>query len=93
MTRDTQSIEIPESRIYTRTTWVRVPVGAGGYFFPTSEMGQIVNKGDRLGTIVDPLTDRQTKVEATENGEIIGMAAAQIVLSGYALVHLGVSHR
>ncbi|HLF30981.1 MAG TPA: succinylglutamate desuccinylase/aspartoacylase family protein [Xanthomonadales bacterium] len=93
MTRDSKSTEIPESRIYTRTSWVRVPVGAGGYFFPTTEMGQIVTKGDRLGTIVDPLTDRQTKVEATENGEIIGMAVAQIVLSGYALVHLGVSHR
>lgn len=93
MTRDTASIEIPESRIYTRTSWVRVPVGSGGYFFPTTEMGQIVSKGDRLGTIVDPLTDRQTKVEATENGEIIGMAVAQIVLSGFALVHLGVSHR
>jgi len=86
-------VEIPESRIYTRTTWVRVPVGAGGYFFPTSELGQVVRKGDRLGTIIDPLTDRQTKIEATENGEVIGLAAAQIVLSGYALVHLGVSHR
>ena len=86
-------IEIPESRIYVRTTWVRVPPGSGGYFFPTSELGQVVKKGDRLGTIIDPLTDRQTKIEATENGEVIGMAAAQIVLSGYALVHLGVSHR
>jgi predicted deacylase len=93
MTRDSESTAIPESRIYIRTSWVRDPVGAGGYFFPTTEMGQIVKKGDRLGTIVDPLTDRQTKVEATENGEIIGMAVAQIVLSGYALVHLGVSHR
>ena len=90
---DDMEIEIPESRIYTRTTWVRVPYGAGGYFFPSSELGQMVKEGDRLGTIIDPLTDRQTKVEATENGEVIGMAAAQIVLSGYALVHLGVTHR
>jgi predicted deacylase len=52
-----------------------------------------VKKGDRLGTIVDPLTDRQTSVEANSDGEVIGMAVAQIVLSGYALVHLGLSHR
>ncbi len=93
MVEGAMQIEIPESRIYTRTTWVRVPIGAGGYFFPSAQLGQIVRKGDRLGTIVDPLTDRQTKVEATENGEVIGLAAAQIVLSGYALIHLGVTHR
>lgn len=88
-----RQIEVPDARIYTRTTWVRVPVGAGGYFFPTVELGQAVRRGDRLGTIIDPLTDRYTAVEADESGEVIGLAVAQIVLSGYALVHLGVEHR
>jgi predicted deacylase len=88
-----KQIEVPESRIYTATTWVRVPPGAGGYFFPTVELGQAVRKGDRLGTLIDPLTDRYTAVVATEPGEVIGLAVAQIVLSGYALVHLGVKHR
>jgi predicted deacylase len=93
MSKDGKEAEIPESRIYTRTTWVRVPTGSGGYFFPMAELGQAVKKGEKLGTIIDPLTDRETAVNATENGEILGMAAAQIVLSGYALVHLGVKHR
>jgi len=88
-----KQFEVPESRIYTKTTWVRVPVGAGGYFFPTVELGQAVTTGDRLGTIIDPLTDRYTAVVASESGEVIGLAVAQIVLSGYALVHLGVQHR
>lgn len=82
-----------ESRIYTRTTWVRVPDASGGYFFPAVELGQDVRKGDRLGTIIDPLTDRQTSVEASADGEVLGLASAQIVLSGYALVHLGIDHR
>lgn len=86
-------LEVPESRIYTKTTWVRVPPGAGGYFFPTVELGHEVRRGDRLGTLIDPLTDRYTAVEAEESGEVIGLAVAQIVLSGYALVHLGVQHR
>ncbi|MDX1556452.1 MAG: succinylglutamate desuccinylase/aspartoacylase family protein [Xanthomonadales bacterium] len=86
-------LEVPDSRIYTETRWVRVPVGAGGYFFPSAELGQTVNTGEMLGTIIDPLTDRHTPVRATHSGEIIGMAVAQIVLSGYALVHLGVAHR
>lgn len=93
MTDGTVEEVMPESRIYTRTSWVRVPLGAGGYFFPTVELGQNVRRGERLGTIIDPLTDRQTKVEATESGEVLGLAVAQIVLSGYALVHLGVDHR
>jgi len=88
-----KEFEVPESRIYTRTSWVRVPVGAGGYFFPTVELGQAVNSGDRLGTIIDPLTDRYTPVLASDSGEVIGLAVAQIVLSGYALVHLGIEHR
>ena len=88
-----KQFEVPESRIYTKTTWVRVPVGAGGYFFPTVKLGQAVTTGDRLGTIIDPLTDRYTAVVASESGEVIGLAVAQIVLSGYALVHLGVQHR
>jgi len=88
-----KAFEVPESRIYTKTTWVRVPVGSGGYFFPTVKLGQAVTNGDRLGTIIDPLTDRYTAVVADESGEVIGLAVAQIVLSGYALVHLGVQHR
>lgn len=86
-------LEVPDSRIYTDTRWVRVPVGAGGYFFPSAELGEMVESGQVIGTIIDPLTDRHTVVRATEAGEIIGLAVAQIVLSGYALVHLGVGHR
>ncbi len=86
-------LEVPNSRIYTETKWVRVPVGSGGYFFPSRELGEMVQSGQVLGTIIDPLTDRHTVVRATEPGEIIGLASAQIVLSGYALVHLGVTHR
>jgi len=82
-----------ESRIYTGTTWVRVPPGAGGYFFPSTELGRTVRRGEALGTIIDPLTDRLTRITASADGEVIGLAVAQIVLSGYALVHLGVSHR
>lgn len=93
MINGTVAVEIPESRIYTRTSWVRVPFGAGGYFFPQAELGQVVKTGDVLGIIIDPLTDRQTEIQATASGEVIGMAAAQIVLSGYALVNLGLSHR
>jgi hypothetical protein len=86
-------LQVPDSRIYTDTQWVRVPVGAGGFFFPSVKLGDTVEPDQVIGTIIDPLTDRHTVIRASEEGEIIGLAAAQIVLSGYALVHLGVSHR
>lgn len=93
MVKGPAELEVPDSRIYTETEWVRVPVGAGGYFFPSRELGETVEPGQVLGTIIDPLTDRHTVIRASEAGEIIGLASAQIVLSGYALVHLGVTHR
>ena len=85
---DGQDVEIPEARIYERTRWIRVSVGQGGFFFPSAELGDVVEPGQRLGRIVDPFTDASFDVAATHGGEIIGMALPQPVLSGYALFHL-----
>lgn len=93
MVEGPEKLEVPDSRIYTQTQWVRVPVGAGGYFFPSAELGETVQANQVLGTVIDPLTDRHTVIRASQTGEIIGLAAAQIVLSGYAVVHLGITHR
>lgn len=83
------SPEIPDNQVYRRTTWVRVPLGAGGYFFPEVTLGTKVNTGQRMGYLVSPLDNETTVVNATQDGIIIGMARPQIVLSGYALFHLG----
>ena len=80
--------EIPESRIYQRSTWVRVPRGGGGFFFPQAGLGDVVKKGETLGTIVDPFTDESRAVVSTADGEIIGIAFSRPVLSGYALYHV-----
>jgi predicted deacylase len=80
--------EIPDSRIYERSRWVRAPAGKGGFFFPAAMLGDVVRAGDSLGKIIDPLTDEKFEVTSPISGEIIGMAVAQPVLSGYALFHL-----
>jgi predicted deacylase len=80
--------EILDARIYERSQWVRTAAGNGGFFFPTSKLGDIVRTGDSLGKIVDPLTDVAFEVISPISGEIIGMAVSQPVLSGYALFHL-----
>ncbi len=81
-------IEVPETRIYERSHWIRAATGVGGFFFPSAGLGDLVEAGDLLGTIVDPLTDASTTVTATLTGEIIGMAVPQPVLPGYALFHI-----
>jgi predicted deacylase len=80
--------EVPESRVYQRSRWLRVPRREGGFFLPQAELGAVVKKGDTLGAIVDPLTDESHAVVSTLDGEIIGMAFSRPVLSGYALYHV-----
>jgi predicted deacylase len=80
--------EIPESRVYERSRWVRVRMKEGGFFFPEATLGDIVNKGETLGRIIDPLTDVSHAVASSVSGEIIGMAFSRPVLSGYALYHV-----
>ncbi len=79
---------IASVHIYQRSKWVRTALRNGGFFFPTAGLGDVVDKGDSLGKIVDPLTDVSYEVISPLAGEIIGMAVPQPVLSGYALFHL-----
>lgn len=84
--------EIPDSRIYERSTWIRVTPGNAGFFFPTAKLGDMVRTGDLLGNIIDPLSDASFDVISPKGGEIIGMAVPQPVLPGYALFHLAWHH-
>ena len=80
--------EIPESRIYERSRWVRVLKKEAGVFFPEAALGDHVKQGETLGRIIDPLTDELHTVASSVSGEIIGMAFSRPVLSGYALYHV-----
>jgi len=90
MLQSGEILQVPASKMYSDTHWTRVPAGSGGYFFPTCTLGGPVEEGQELGYIVDPLTDQKTIIEAPHRGEIIGFATPQIVLSGFALFHIGV---
>ena len=85
---DAADVEIPDTRVYERSRWIRVAVRKGGFFFPSAELGDMVKTGESLGRVVDPYTDEAHDVVSTVRGEIIGMALSQPVLSGYALFHV-----
>jgi len=74
--------------VYEKSKWVRAPLGKGGFFFPTSQLGDVVKKGDILGKVVDPLTDDVFEIVSTLDGAVVGVAVPQPVLSGYGLFHL-----
>ncbi len=64
MLPSSEMLEVPASQIYAETHWTRAPAGGGGYFFPICVLGGPVEKGQVLGYIVDPLTDKRTIIEA-----------------------------
>lgn len=76
-------------RMVRESSWVRVPAGAGGIFYPLRSLGDTVSAGELLGRIRDPWSDAEYEVRAPKAGYIIGMTVPQVVLSGYAVVHVG----
>lgn len=85
---DRADVEIPDTRVYERTRWIRVATDQGGFFFPSAGLGDVVEPGQRLGRVVDPFTDASFDVLSTIPGEIVGMSLPQPVLSGSALFHV-----
>lgn len=79
----------PLTRVYEKSSWVRVPVGEGGVFFPDVTLGTRVKEGDLLGKVTSPDDDIAREIRSPWSGEVIGMAVPSIVLSGYGIFHIG----
>ncbi|MEZ5564876.1 MAG: succinylglutamate desuccinylase/aspartoacylase family protein [Gammaproteobacteria bacterium] len=76
------------ARVIRNSHWIRVRQ-AGGIFLSSRHPGESVRAGDVLGTVTDPITESVETVRADRDGLLIGMAVPQVVLTGYALFHLG----
>lgn len=79
---------LANARVIRRSRWLRVR-GAGGIFLSERKPGESVRAGDLLGTVTDPITEQVEQIRATQDGLLIGMAVPQVVLTGYALFHVG----
>ncbi len=80
--------ETGDQQIFTASTWVRVPPGKGGNFFPERELGARVRQHDLLGSVTDPLTGSRVEIRAPFDAKIIGMSIPQVTLSGFILFDL-----
>jgi hypothetical protein len=76
------------SEVYRKTSWVRAG-DAIGVFLTPRQPGDVVRKGDVLGSVTDPVTEESATIVAPRDARIIGMAVPQIALPGYGLFHLG----
>jgi hypothetical protein len=48
-----------------------------------------VQKGQKLGSVIDPINNIEREIVAPVFGRVIGMALNQVVLPGFAAYHLG----
>lgn len=73
--------------IFLDSRWVRA--NSGGLLISDVTLGQRVQSGQRLGRVIDPLSNVERYILAPVAGRVIGMAQNQAVLPGYAAFHLG----
>jgi predicted deacylase len=74
--------------VFYQSHWIRAD--QSGILISSVELGDKVKKGDVLGIVTDPMTNTGTKIIATFNGRILGMAFNQVVQTGFAAYHVGV---
>lgn len=73
--------------LYYASQWVRVPVG--GLLIADVSLGQDVSPGQRLGIVIDPLSNQQRDLVSPVTGRVLGMALNQVVMPGFAAFHIG----
>ena len=77
----------PEPAYYA-SHWVRSD--NGGILFSQVKLGKRVKQGDVLGTVTDPISNKQSDIVSPFKGRILGMAMNQFVMPGYATFHVGI---
>jgi len=80
-----------ESTIFVKSSfWVRAHYS--GLFRRTKTLGDLVKKGDVIGSISDPYGDFEKFVKSPYNGYIICATHQPIVNQGDALIHISNNH-
>lgn len=68
------------------STWIRA--SGGGILRSALQLGALVEPGDLLGTISDPLGDTEFAVISAEKGVVVGISSLPLVNEGDALFHI-----
>lgn len=79
-----------ENRVIWSTSWIRAK--HAGLFQNIVQCGQLVHKGEWIGTITDPFGEFKEKVLANTTAYVIGLNNSPVINAGDALVHLGMDN-
>jgi uncharacterized protein len=79
-----------ENKVIWTTSWVRAK--HAGLFQPNVKCGQLVNKGEWVGTITDPFGEFKEQVKAHVTAYVIGLNNGPVINAGDALMHLGLDN-
>ena len=79
----------PKQNVFYKSTWLRAD--QSGVFLSEAKLGQNVKKGDILGSVTDPITNRSSVIRSSVDGQIIGLALNQMVMPGFAAYHVGIA--
>ncbi|MEO5602991.1 MAG: succinylglutamate desuccinylase/aspartoacylase family protein [Cyclobacteriaceae bacterium] len=79
-----------ENKVIWNTSWIRAK--HAGLFQPNIKCGQLVHRGEWVGTITDPFGEFKEEVKASETGYVISLNNGPVINAGDALMHLGMDN-
>lgn len=79
-----------ENRIIWSSSWIRAK--HAGLFQPSIQCGQLIHKGEWVGTITDPFGEFKEQIKSPETAYVIGLNNSPVVNAGDALMHLGMDN-
>lgn len=79
-----------QNRIIWSSSWVRGK--HAGLFQPNVACGQLIHKGEWVGTITDPFGEFKEQIKAPETAYVIGLNNSPVINAGDALMHLGMDN-
>ena len=79
--------DAPPPPIFLDSRWIRA--NSAGLLISEVALGQRVLAGQRLGRVIDPVSNVERYILAPVPGRVIGMSQNQAVLPGYAAFNLG----
>ncbi|GIL24671.1 MAG: succinylglutamate desuccinylase [Bacteroidota bacterium] len=78
------------NKIIWHSSWARAQ--HAGLFQSTIKSGDLVNKGQTVGTITDPFGEFKETVKSPSTGYVVGLNNHPVVNAGDALLHIGMDN-
>jgi predicted deacylase len=78
------------NRVIWNSTWVRARTA--GLFQCNIQCGDLINKGQIVGTITDPFGEFKETLKAPSKGYVVGLNNNPVVNAGDAIIHVGMDN-